>query len=186
MSQSGHWARSLRVIGQEISKFTPIFLEIELRGNIFVVQGTYVVRERDVAPSAVRNVLKSWLKLLEKYPEEDAGRTPLRRFEIRYTPEDIRRLDEKWAGMRGKGGKTPDIYSYSELLRTIGRQLDSDESQLLKITKEDRSFIVRFRDAEGNVKSHECSLLALYKKQQDMISQRGTTKMKDLWEYYDL
>jgi hypothetical protein len=186
MANLDYYTRCLRVIGEDLLRFTPETLEIQLTEDAFLVQGTSVVKPRDSSHGGVRNVLKSWSKLLEKKPEKDIDQPALKGFKVRYTPQDIDKLDEEWAGKRGQTGKTPDLYSLAEILRTVGRYIDSEEGRLLKITKEDRRVTVHFQDREGNIQAQQCSLMALYKKQQDAISKRGTVKINDIWEKYDL
>jgi hypothetical protein len=186
MAESQHWARSLRVIGQDISKFKPGFLEIELTGDTFVARGSSVERDPNPCPSSLRNVLSSCLKLLEKNPKKDSDQSSLRPFSLRYTPQDIDKLDEEWARRRGTADKNPDLYSLPELLRTVGRYIDSEEGELLKVAKEMGTLTLHFQDRNGHAERRECSIMERYKRQQDIISKRRTLEIKDIWKHYEL
>lgn len=182
MAEPHNYASSLRVIGQDISKFRPLSLEVQLTGDVFLVSGTsHNLKVQEPPPRGTWNVLDSWIKPLRKKPPNDESQPSVTTFSLRYTPADIDQLDQVWAANRGKTEKTPDLKSLPELLRTVGRYLDSEGNCLVKLIKEDHMLVLYAHDKQGNLKSLECDLMALYRHQQKAISKRETMVIKDLW-----
>jgi hypothetical protein len=195
MADAGYYTRSLRVIGQEVSKLHPALLEIELTGDMFLIRGTCAAEAQDSLFDGEWNI-NHWLKQSEQNPHKDLGQPSLKRFELRYSPQDIDKLDAQWARRRGSVNKKPELWSFpriwslSELLRTVGRYIDSEEGgRLLKITRENDRVLLQIQDKQGNVKALECSLIELCRIQARMVSKRGAFEfkhMKAIWEQYDL
>lgn len=184
MADSGHWAGALRVIGQELAKYRAAFVEIEVRQDDFVVRLSGAANAGDSPAHHTKQEFKASgrIKIPRSKPE---ARRELDSCEIRFSPEDISRLNEQWAAKRGSGYKNPDLYNLPELLRTAGRYLDSKGYLLKKLVKNPRTIVLQFRDQDGELNTREASVLELYRLQQDLIAKRGTTDINDLWRRRD-
>jgi hypothetical protein len=171
LADTNRYAKCLRVIGQELSLLRPEFLEVRLVKDIFVGCCSSALSDEDLKQQGIKNLRK---RVRAKSVFFLGGaQTPeaCSWVEFRYTPGDIQNLNEAWRSGRGEA-KKPDIHSLAELLRTAA-YLDSDEDCLLKIIKESQRLTSYFQDLrEGTVKIREYSPLALYIRQQAILSTR--------------
>jgi hypothetical protein len=200
---TGSYDRPLRIIGQEISRFNPEGLEIELTADVFVVR---VASEhiQDHFSSGALNSLTHWRELMEMNLETDGGHASRRWFERVYTPEDIEKLDKEWAKRRGNVDTTPElwcfpnVWNFAELLRTVANYVDVKGRRLLKITTDADTLRLYLQNKQGSVTAQECSLMALCKVQSDMIVNREPSSvhhatatnapkeaMEDMWRLCD-
>jgi hypothetical protein len=186
MADSNRWARSLRVIGQEVSKFKPVFLQVELVGDEFVVRGGPTACALDSSSSGMRHDPKPGFRLLDKNPSRVSNLSPCKPFVLIYTPASLAMLDQEWARSRRAVSKGPDLYSLPELLRTVGGCLDSEEGSLVKLTKEGQTVVLHFKDKLGNAKALQCSMSVLYRKQREMVSKRQSLRFSNAWELHRL
>ena len=178
-------ARALRAIGQDLGKLFPQSLEITLQGTNFQVTARYLPREPGgkgaQGNSQLLNKLRS--KLLGDQStvlpaESSAERVSIDRT---YTPTEIDRMDEGGANRRNGIEKVPDIYSLGEMLRMVGRIVDSGGGRLLKLSKDMYGVAFEYEDGAGQTQKHEFSNLQLYKLQQQYYAERGTYVPVDKW-----
>ena len=202
------YARSLRVIGQESMKFHPIFLQVELQGDM------YLVTVEDSRSDRRTIVPEPWRKL----PEQDAGAVQSgnsrqgilnfifssaassTRLQRQFTGAELEILDKKWARRRRPFWKKkpaqkqadlwnfPKLWSLPEHLRTVGRYIEAEGEQLGKLVMENGALTIYVKDKQGNEKAQRCSLQALLQLQADMISERQTSEysypkdLRGVWE----
>ncbi|MDH3443074.1 MAG: hypothetical protein OEN50_04050 [Deltaproteobacteria bacterium] len=186
LGQDQLYARTLRVIGQDLSNLYPQFLEITVTGTSFQVMGRYVPRSVSGKESQQDNKLLSKLrtKFLGNQPGVTSSEysTELMSFDRSYGPVDINRIDETESSRRNGADKAPDIYSLGEMLRMVGRIVDSDGNRLLRVSKDARSIIFEFESGDGQTQKNELSSLQLYKLQREYYAERGTYVPVDKWD----
>ncbi len=177
----GFHARALRAIGQDLADLFPEKLDIERRGEDFVVQGQ-CTRSRLEA----RSPRPGWTSLKEFLTRDvteltTETKTQSVSFNRTYNPDDIFRLDE--AGIRHRTGiaKIPDIRSLGEILRTVGRLVDAENAQLIRIVKDQRRISFEYEKSDGTRCNQEVTSMDLYKLQQQYYDLRGKRTMVDLW-----
>jgi hypothetical protein len=155
------FAIALRAIGQDLTSLLPQTFEIRFEDGGFIAHG--------VALNATADDGKS---------PADAGKKTAR-FERRYSPTDIHRLDRagklKQQGLR----KTPDAASLAESLRTIGRIVDAKSGRLVRILKDERKITFEYLDSNGAPQREESRTLIVYQEQQKAIGERTG---KDVWD----
>jgi hypothetical protein len=171
-------ARALRAIGQDLSDLFPESLEITLHGNNFLVNGRYVPRSADGKGSQKSIDLLD--KLRQKFlreqpiaPARERATEPVN-FNRTYTPADIDRIDESGAGRRSNTENVPDIYSLGEILRMVGRIVDSGGGRLVELSRDKYGVTFESEDSNGRLQKSEFSSLQLYKLQQQYHAERGT------------
>ena len=181
MTYTGSYDRPLRVIGQDVCRFSPECLEIELTCDVFVVR---VASEfaQDLFSSGAPNSFTHWRELSNVNPEQHGRYTSRKWFERVYTPEDIEALDKEWVKRRGDVDTTPElwcfpnVWNFAELLRTVAGYIDVEGGRLLKITTDNDTLRLYLERKQGNITAQECSLMALCKVQSDMIVNRETSR----------
>jgi hypothetical protein len=179
-------ARALRAIGQDLSKLFPQTLEITLQGMNFQVIGRYLPRDPGgkgaQSSSQLLDKLRSKLSRNQPTvpPAENSAATMS--FDRTYAPVDIDRMDESGANRRNEIDKVPDIYSLGEMLRMVGRIVDSDGRRLLNLSRDKYGVTFEYEDGAGQTQKREFSNLQLYKLQQQYHAERGTFVPIDDWK----
>jgi hypothetical protein len=180
------YARALRAIGQDLSGLFPQTLEIRLaQGGNFEVNGRHVPRV-DLSKSAPKERLLDKLrnKLLRDEAAEEA-KDPAgvaSDFTRMYTAADIQRLDEAAANHRGAKKALPDIHSLGEMLRMVGRIIDSNGKRLVRVSRNQYGVTFEYEDNAGKTCAGELSSLQLYKLQQEYYAERGSYVPVDTWK----
>jgi hypothetical protein len=180
------YARALRAIGQDLSSLFPQSLEITLRGINFEVVGRYV--PRDAGEKGAQRDTHLLDKLRNKFTRDPSAVAPMDTpmgpipFNRTYTPADIDGLDEIGSNQRHGPNSAPDIYSLGEMLRMVGRIVDSNGKRLHKLSRDSYGVSFEYEDGAGEVHKGELSSLQLYKLQQQYYGERGTFVPIDKWE----
>lgn len=178
-------ARALRAIGQDLGKLFPQSLEITLQGTNFQVTGRYLPRDPGARGAHGNGQLLD--KLRSKLLRDQSAVAPVESstgpvsFDRTYTPADLDRMDESGAKRRNETDKVPDIYSLGEMLRMVGRIVDSEGRRLLKLSKDMNGVAFEYEDGAGQKHKREFSKLQLYKLQQQYYAERGTYVPIDNW-----
>jgi hypothetical protein len=179
-------ARALRAIGQDLSKLFPQSFEVTLEGMNFEVSGRYIPKdaaEKDAQPdnhllAKLRNKL---LRDPSGAPSMDSPAGPVT-FNRTYTPANIEAIDEANFNHRKGPASAPDIYSLAEILRMVGRLVDSNGRRLRKLTRDTYGVRFEYEDPAGEIQKSELSSLQLYKLQQQYYAERGTYVPVDKWQ----
>jgi hypothetical protein len=179
-------ARALRAIGQDLSNLFPQSLEITLTGTNFQVDGRYLPRpagdKGGKREGALLDKLRNKLRADSAVcgPAESAT-SPIS-FSRTYCPADIETIDEAGMARRNDATTAPDIYSLGEMLRMVGRIVDSNGRRLQKLSKDTYGVRFEYEDSAGEIKKVELSSLQLYKLQQKYHAERGTHVAIDTWK----
>jgi len=164
------YARALRVIGQDLVELLPESLTIEISGDNFVARG---LERTDLSPAKTHReqnlIRKIWYK---PNPPPPKAQPSFAAFVRAYSQGDIDKLDEAGRARRTGSTQKPDLHSLAERLRMIGRILDEKNGELVKLSLEGNSVMLRYRDTHGEIQSEEYSNLTLYKLQQEYYSGR--------------
>ncbi len=180
------YARALRAVGQDLSNLYPQFLEITVSGTDFQATGSYVPRSPSGKDAQQDGKLMGKLrtKLLRDSQKASPGNdmTAPMNFSRSYSSADINRIDEIESGRRNGPHNAPDIYSLGEMLRMVGRIVDSEGKRLRRLFKDLRSVTFEFENSEGQIRKCELSSLQLYKLQRQYYADRGTYVPVDKWD----
>ena len=164
-------AAALRVIGQELADLLPLHLEIEIKGEDFVVSG----KGLSESETAKKNLLsKVWRALIHRDPGTDLVDWQLNStsFSRTYSQDDLSRSDERHLTKRTVSADLPDIYSLGERLRIVGRLVNAKGGELVHLTKTLNSVSFQYRDKDGVLQSEEYSADDLFRIQQQYSSDR--------------
>jgi hypothetical protein len=181
----GTYARALRAIGQNLADLFPETLEIELHGEIFAVRGQCAKDRLDAKlPKPQKKGLKDFCAdMLARDVSTLTRQAKSATVEFRhtYSPEDINRIDVIGMSRRFSTGKIPDIRSLGEMLRTIGRLVDGQDGQLVKIFKDAHRIVFEFTGNDGKSRNELLNIPDLYKLQKRFYEKRGTPVGLDPW-----
>src|ERR1044071_7600069 len=173
-SDSEAYARDLRAIGQDLARFAPEHLEIELVDNHYVAR--FHARQALIQPKPRKiTVLKRVLKRLVPQKTRISHTSPrpgvvlVNRI---FSSDDIDRLYASQIIDRKRLSRSPDVHSLGERLRTVGRIVHARRGRLLKIINKRNSVLIEYCDLQGIHRTEELSHFALYRLQQRHLSQR--------------
>jgi len=176
----------LRAIGQDVATLFPEKLEIKFQDGNFIVRGQCLRNRFEVSQRTPqgKSFTASCLEVLsrdltELKPPELPTKVDFGRI---YTPEEIKRIDEMAISRRFTVGKLPDIRSLGEILHTIGRLIDGQESLLIQLSRDLRRVDFEYRVQDGTSHKETMSNLELYKLQKRFYEKRGATAALDPWK----
>jgi hypothetical protein len=180
----GYYASALRAIGQDLSELFPQQVEIDCDGTSFEVR---VRCERKRAekkfPQADKPGLKNTLHKLANYRlDKPTAEELIATVTLSYGPDDINRLNDIGLHRRAQVGKVPDVNSLGESLRTIGRIVDADKGQLIRVLKDQRRIVFDCVDKSGATRKIEMTRSELFKAQQSFYNKRGGSTSLDSWK----
>jgi hypothetical protein len=184
LSEFNNYARSLRAIGNDLTKLYPEDLEIQVKATEFLASGVGLTQPSQESVEHGSFIKKGWARLTGK--ESKPGIPVVSRrgecFTRKYSLDDINRLDEIGLPGRTNNEGKPDIYSLGERLRTVGRIVDACKGTLVRVAKDRNSMKFEYRDQNGHDHREEYTNLALYKYQQRYYAERGTYTFIDPWD----
>jgi hypothetical protein len=120
--------------------------DVESQEDSFFVRG--IVRS---AQQQRQSLLQA---MLRKSRNRDA-----RFIELRYTAEDVQRLEQEGQSRRRDSNGMPDFYNLSQILRTVGAYVDSKHTRMRKLYKRGMKLTLEYETAEGlpNIEEHTVS-----------------------------
>ena len=183
----GYFAKALRVIGQDLTELFPQQIEVYYQQEIFDVRVRCDrKRAEKKSPPAEKSGLKNVFHKLATYrldkPPEGADIVV---FEHRYNSDEIGRLDRAGIHRRNQAGKVPDINNLGEALRTIGRIIDAQGGELIRILKDPRRVVFDYNNKQGAPQKMEMTRSELFKAQQSYYEKRSGSGGVDLWKGQD-
>lgn len=129
--------------------------EIEPLGDDFLVHGSARLSgDSSTSQCTPEDLLAIWGTLpvaedIREYPGAGPGEV-LSPLELRYTAEDIERLEEAGRARRGKSEKAADATSLSQILRCIGSYLSQKRAHLLKISRDGDTVAIKYETSMGS------------------------------------
>ena len=184
---AGYFAKALRVIGQDLTELFPQQIEVYYQQEIFDVRVRCDrKRAEKKSPPAEKSGLKNVFHKLATYRLDkapDGADTVV--FEHRYNSDEIGRLDRAGIHRRNQAGKVPDINNLGEALRTIGRIIDAQGGELIRILKDPRRVVFDYNDKQGAPQKTEMTRSELFKVQQSYYEKRSGSGGVDLWKGQD-
>jgi hypothetical protein len=163
------YAKSLRSIGQALEMLRFEAFDIESDGDDCLVRGVFQPSE-DRAPEDLHSgPLPGIWRKLRRQDYAQAGFSPVPWsaivLELRYTPEEIDRLDHEGQARRRDPHGTPDADSLSQTLRAVGAYLDTKGVRLVGISRKNPFVIIRYQTPLQN-------------RQEEQLT---PTSLRDLW-----
>jgi hypothetical protein len=162
-----NYARPLRAIGQALASLKVENFSMEPEGECFLVRGHVPLAMRAAESSfEERTVRHIWgllpgQRISEKGLVESNTRA-MRRLDLRYTPKDIARLEQKGRAQRNPAHGIPDRASLSQLLRTIGEYLNQKRARLLRLSRHEEFMTVEFETAAGERRAERLPVAGLH------------------------
>jgi hypothetical protein len=163
------YAQSLRAIGQALEILNIQGFEMELSSDDFVVRGN--ISQASQSPVDDTLSVEKLRAIWGETPgadgpvyqlEERSAPGMFSRIDLRYTPQDIERLEQEGRSRRGNSHKAADASRLSQVLRCIGGYLNQKRARLCKITHEVDSVAVEYETSMGSKMQESLSTQDLY------------------------
>jgi hypothetical protein len=147
MNKDTSYDRALRAIGQALEGQEFKVVDVKSSGETYIVSG-----DPDKV-TALQALLAKW-----------QGRRLIRNsaFQIRYTIDDIAKLEYKGRKRRSAPDRTPDFHRLSTFLRTVGAYLDRKDARLLQLQKSQKTVTLVYLADQGHPEIEERSVASFY------------------------
>ena len=168
MNLPEEYAQLLRAIGQALEVLQFGSFTMELSGRDLLVRGSAVTSTEQEQARAIRQRVIEFV--WEALPGERAPQAEIEfamstwpaKLNLRYTAEDMGRLDQEGKAKRQQATGVPDVASLSQLLRTIGAYVDRKKARLVKIARSGDSLAVQYDTVGGERREETVSAGSLY------------------------
>ncbi|HEY7320193.1 MAG TPA: hypothetical protein VIE89_21700 [Candidatus Binatia bacterium] len=168
MTEPNDYAQLLRAIGQalEILEFGSFVMEFA--GGDFLVRGSATTSTEQARAREIRQRVTQFV--WEALPGDRASDAEIEfamskwpaNLNLRYTPEDMDRLEQQGRAKRKQAAGVPDVAGLSQLLRTIGAYVAQKRVQLVKITRSGESLVIEYESVGGGRTQETVSAASLY------------------------
>lgn len=161
MAHNPQYAQLLRPIGQMLEGLAVESFILEVEGDDFVVRG----QRREVPPKTpeVRTFRVIWQLVSRKQADPQPAAGPSSGvLELRYTAEDVARMERAGREKRRASSGTPEAHALSQILRTVGDFVDQKQGRLLTVKKEDQSVTIEYESGLKRQISEELTVSMLY------------------------
>jgi len=153
------FAKELRALGQAIEKFSFSAFDLQIDSGIYHVTGR-AITPPEIVKFSFSLFVRELLRVSDLTPTVT---TKVGKIDLRFSPEEIEKFDVRGRSNRQDGGKMPDPYSISQILRGAGSYLDKrDATSLVGITLKDRWVSVSYQTAEGRLEQAKQDLEYFY------------------------
>lgn len=162
------YGQLLRAIGQALEILKLGAFEMEVAEEDFVVRGSAVTSSQQQEAEAIRERVRKFvwdaLPGVAAAPAEIefAMSTWPAKLDLRYTPNDVNRLQQEGKAKRKGGAAVPDVAKLSQLLRTIGAYVEHKQARLVKISRYGASLAICYETREGKTREESVSAGSLY------------------------
>ncbi len=140
MNSNTKYAKPLRAIGQDLEKLHVQKFELESDGNDYIV----------------RNMVEA------DQVDHDAATPSYKTLELRYTPEDLNRLEREGQAKRRDLNQMPNARSISEVLRASGAYVNDTSCRLLRVIWQNQSVRIMYETTLGDQTVDEIEVSSLY------------------------
>jgi hypothetical protein len=174
-----NYAKPLRTIGQALEVLHVRDIDIESQGDDYLIRGKMETQLQQPAPQEDINENKIrmiWGRLRGKKADEDGDSQPALTFaplELRYTLEDIERLEREGQARRHDAGGMPNNHSVSQILRTVGGYVENKRARLVGIHWNDHSVLIQYEKSDGQRSIEKITVSSLYDYCVHMYMQRA-------------
>lgn len=157
-----NFAQLLRPVGQMLEPLNLESFSLKIADSGVQVSGKKSAQQPPPrAPEVSLRVV--WQALRRKEPEPAREPQPSSGLlELRYTAEDITRMDREEQSKRKEAGGTPEAHALSQLLRAAGGYVDQKGGKLLEVRKTNDEVTIEYESALRKKMTEQFTVSALY------------------------
>ena len=161
MATEFNFSQLLRPIGEALEPLQIDSFTLRIEGEEILIRAHK--REEKRAPPDDVTVRSVWdlfrRKKVEASPPPQASSRIL---EIRYSYDDIARLDSEGTSKRIAAGEKPDPHALSQVLRAAGAFVDQKQGRLLGVTMEGHDIAIDYESALKQKTTAKHTVVSLY------------------------
>ena len=146
MNHKQPYQHHLRVIGQALEAQSINVFELKCETSRYLVNGT------PEKPTSLVGMLRQW----RSQGWKSGART------TSYDLQDIEGLERSGRGRRAKPDGLPDFYNLSNLLRTLGTYLETQNAELLQIQKRPMTVTLLYQNDGGHPHVEDRTIASFY------------------------
>jgi len=168
MIYSADYAKPLRTIGQALEALHVRDIDIESQGSDYLVRGKMETHLEQPAPQEdthENKIRMVWGKLWGKKADGNGHSQLTSSFvplELRYTPEDIERLEREGQTLRNNAGGMPNNHGVSQILRTVGGYVENRRARFVGVSWKGQSVTIQYEKSDGQKNVEEMTVSSLY------------------------
>lgn len=168
MISNTEYAKPLRAIGQVLEALHVQEFEMESDGDDYIVRGRAEADppEESRGESLARGDLRTFWRRLRGVSRDqvdhDAAKPSHKTLELRYTPEDLNRLEREGQAKRRDPNQMPNAHSTSQVLRATGAYVNDRSSRLLGVIWKNQSMRIMYETALGSQEVDEIKVSSMY------------------------
>lgn len=162
MSRVINFAQLLRPVGQMLEPLKLESFTLKIDDSGIYVSGRK--RDEPQSPPAQEVSLRVvWQALRRKSPESTSQPQPSSGLlELRYSPDDIDRMDIAEQSKRRGGGAIPEAHALPQLLRALGGYVDQKGGRLLEVKKIGDEVTLEYETALRKRMTEQFTVASLY------------------------
>lgn len=172
MAQSPSYAQLLRPVGQMLEGLEVESFVLQVEGDDFIVQGRQRARKSPQAQEKTLRVVWQILRGREASPKEPAAASA-GALELRYTRDDVARMEREGQSRRREPGQTPEAHGTSQILRAVGAFVDHKGGRFLAVSKRDQNVTIEYQSPLNRKVVDELTVSSLYDFWVRMYLRRG-------------
>jgi len=162
MSQVINFAQLLRPVGQMLEPLKLESFTLKIDDSGVYVSGRKR-EERPPSPVPEVSLRVVWQALRRKPPEPASEPQPSSGLlELRYTVDDIERMDNEEQSKRKNAGSTPEAHALSQILRAVGGYVDQKGGRLLEFRKAADEVTIEYESALRKKMTEQFTVASLY------------------------
>jgi hypothetical protein len=163
-----NYSQTLRAIGQDLEARHVKAFDVERQNEDYFVWVRTQMRPPEKSPPlkvgrAVFRKARSRLQRQSGAEKEDlAASAPSEAYQLRYSPEDVDRLEREGRARRRNPNRVPDAHSLSQLLRALGGYMTRRNLRLLAISWREESVSIVYQTDQGRRELDNFRLDSIY------------------------
>jgi hypothetical protein len=164
MNSNTEYTKPLRAIGQVLEALHVQEFEMESDGNDYIVRGKAKADppEESRGESLPRGGLRTFWRGLRGLSQDQVDHDVAKTLELRYTPEDLNRLEREGQAKRRDPNQMPNARSTSQVLRATGAYVNDRYSRLLGVIWQNQSVRITYETSLGSQEVDEIKISAMY------------------------
>ncbi len=168
MISNTEYAKPLRVIGQDLEKLHVQKFEMESDGNDYIVRSmveadpTEESLGENLGGCGLKSFWRSLRTLRQDQVDHDTSAPRYKTLELRYTPEDLNRLERDGQAKRHSPNQMPNAHSISQVLRATGAYVNDRSSRLLGVIWQNQSVRIMYETTQDGQEADEIMASSMY------------------------
>ncbi len=161
MATESNFSQLLRPIGEALEPLQIESFSLRIENEEILISAQK--REERHPPPVDSTIHSVWdIFRRKKVEAPPTPRPSLRTLEIRYSYDDIARMDTEGASKRIATGEKPDPHALSQILRAVGAFVDQKQGRLLGVTMEGHDIAIDYESALKQKTTAKHTVASLY------------------------